>query len=82
MSAAFDAFKGHVIETAGKLQVDTQLYEIASLSHIIILKPGQYSLFMLQHFGEGVLDQLHSSILGSIIDPSGYAILSKDERDW
>lgn len=48
--------------------MDTQLYEIASLSHILMLKPDQYSQSMVNFFGDQVLDQLHSTILDQILD--------------
>lgn len=49
VAVIFHAYQRHVLTTSGKLQVDTQLYEITSLSHILILKPDQYSQSMINY---------------------------------
>lgn len=55
VSARFHTFKQRALQAASEragLQVDTQLYEIGALSHILILKPDQYSNTMMTTFGE------------------------------
>lgn len=62
MTARFHTCKQKALQAAcsGKgLQIESQTHEIAALSHVLILKQGQYSKMMVDVLGEESLDSMY-----------------------